>query len=293
MRAGAWSWAVALLKVSRPGFWPTQVWFFVLPFGQREMLASPAFWLGCVYVTFPLGLLVYGWNDLHDAETDRRNDRKDSWLFGARLDDPGLARLPRWIVAMQVPFVALFTWIAGPKMLAWFLALVAVNALYDAPPFALKNRPVLDVLNQVGYLLIFVLASWLCAVPQLSVPALAFSALFAMQGHLFGQVMDVEQDRAAGRRTTAGVFGVVPAKLLIAALLAVQAAIAARWFGHPAVAAFMAAGALFFVVDLAFLFRSKPYPSLFAKTFFVGWNLVVIGSAYLVWRTGVFVLVQP
>lgn len=284
------SWAKQLLKVSRPGFWPTQLWFFVLPFGQRDMLGSPAFWLGCVYVTAPLGLLVYGWNDLFDAETDRLNDRKDSWLFGARVDDAGLARLPAWMIASQVPFVALFCWLGGARMLLWFAALCAVNALYNQPQLGFKNRPLVDVLTQAGYLLVFVLASWLCHVPQLSAPALVFSALFAMQGHLFGQLMDVEQDLAAGRRTTASVVGVVPGKLIVGALLLAEAAIAWRWFAHPAVGAFMTAGAAFFALDAVALFRGRPYPPLFAKVFFVGWNLVVVASAYVVWRTGVFVL---
>jgi 4-hydroxybenzoate polyprenyltransferase len=283
-------WAASLLKVSRPGFWPTQIWFFVLPFGQRDMFGSPSFWLGCLYVTFPLGLLVYGWNDIFDAETDRANARKDSWLFGACLDDAGLARLPRWIIAAQIPFAIAFTWLAGPKMIGWFVALAAANALYNQPALGFKNRPVLDVIAQVGYLLVFVLASWLCAVPQLSWPAMAFSALFAMQGHLFGQLMDVEQDRAAGRRTTAVVFGVRASKLLVAVLLLGEAALAFRYFAHVAPAVFAAAGAAFFVVDALAILRERPYPSLFAKVFFVGWNVVVIATVYVVWKTGVFVL---
>ncbi|MBL8916734.1 MAG: hypothetical protein JNM17_38890 [Archangium sp.] len=113
-------WVADLLKVSRPGFWPTQLWFFVLPFGQRDMFGTPEFWLGCVYVTFPLGLLLYGWNDIFDAETDRANG----------LDDAGLARLPRWIIATQLPFVVAFTVLAGPKMLLWALAVAGTNALY-------------------------------------------------------------------------------------------------------------------------------------------------------------------
>lgn len=283
-------WAVDLLKVSRPGFWPTQLWFFVLPFGQRDMFSTPAFWIGCVYVTFPLGLLLYGWNDIFDAETDRANARKDSWLFGARLDDASLKRLPWWIIATQLPFLVLFVWIGGAKMLIWAAAVAATNALYNQPPLGFKNRPVLDVVAQLGYLLVFVLASWLCAVPHLSWPAMTFSALFAMQGHLFGQLMDVEQDRAAGRRTTAVVFGVRATKLLAAFILLGQAVLSFFFFAHLAPTLFAAAGAVFFVVDALAIGRERPYPSLFAKVFFVGWNVVVIATAYVVWKTGIFVL---
>lgn len=286
------SWLTTLIKVARPGFWPTHLWFFLLPFGQREMFGSWTFFAGCFYVTFPLGLLIYGWNDKFDAETDRQNDRKDSWLFGACVDDTGLARLPFWIAASQVPFALLFAWVAGPILLLWFVAMVLVNALYNQPPFGFKNRPILDVLNQLGYLLVFVLASWLCGVAQLNSPAMLFSGLFAMQCHVFGQLMDIEQDTAAGRRTTASLVGVRGGKVLIAAFMFAEAAVAFVWFTHIAVAGFMVAGALFFLGDAALGFKGKPYPTLFSKLFFVGWNVVVIVTAYLVWRTGIFMLVQ-
>ena len=81
-----------LIKVARPGFWPTHLWFFLLPLGQREMFGRPGFWLGCAYVCFPLGLLLYGWNDLFDAETDRRNQRKG---WSRRSISPMRARVSR------------------------------------------------------------------------------------------------------------------------------------------------------------------------------------------------------
>lgn len=279
-----------MIKAARPGFWPTHLWFFLLPFAKHDMFGSWRFFAGCFYVTFPLGLLIYGWNDIFDADTDRANARKDSWLFGACLDDASLARLPIWIVLSQLPFLALFTWAAGPAMVLWFLLMALANALYNQPPFGFKNRPVVDVLNQLGYLLVFVLASWLCGVDQLNAPAMAFSGLFAMHCHVFGQLMDIDEDVAAGRRTTASVLGVRGGKLLIAGLMAVEAAIAYNFFAHAAVALFMLAGALAFLGDASFGFRARAYPPLFSKIFFVGWNAVVVVTAYLVWRTGVFML---
>ncbi|MFT3838401.1 MAG: UbiA family prenyltransferase [Myxococcaceae bacterium] len=279
-----------LLKASRPGFWPTHLWFYLLPFGRREMFGSWEFFLGCVYVCFPLGLLAYGFNDLFDAETDRKNPRKDSWIFGACLNDEQLKRLPWWIAASQVPFLALFVIAGGPKMLLWFAALVGSNALYNAPPFSFKNRPVLDLLNQTGYLLVFVLGAWLCSVPQLSWPAMTFSALFAMHCHLFGQLMDIDADLAAGRRTTASVIGIRGGKLLAAALMLTEAAIAFVWFQGPIVAAFSALGAAIFIGDATVGFKGGRYPSAYSKGFFLGWNAVVLGSMYSVWKTGLFVL---
>ncbi len=56
----------------------------MLPLSQRDVFHSVAFWLGALYVTFPMGLLLYGWNDIVDYEADRLNPRKGTFLFGAR-----------------------------------------------------------------------------------------------------------------------------------------------------------------------------------------------------------------
>ena len=38
----------------------------MLPLGQRNVFQSAGFWLGALYVGFPMGLLLYGWNDIVD-----------------------------------------------------------------------------------------------------------------------------------------------------------------------------------------------------------------------------------
>ncbi|MCO8125223.1 UbiA family prenyltransferase [Stieleria sp. TO1_6] len=277
---------IEIIKVARPGFWPTHLWFYVLPFATRDVFGLPAFWLGAVYVCFPLGLLLYGWNDLGDAASDQINERKDSWIFGARPTAPLRRRLPAWIAAVQLPFVIAMVWIAGPKMLLWFAAVLLVNYSYNTLRF--KALPVLDLLNQVGYLLIFVLASWLCDVPQMSLPAMVFSALFAMQSHLFGQLMDLDADAAAGRRSTAVMLGVTRSKWLLVMIMLVEVILAASYFQSPLVAWFMSAGAAFFTVDA--MFGPRRYPVWFTKAFFVIWNLLVLVTMHWVWRDGLFML---
>ena len=53
-------------------------------YGSRHVFHSAGFWLGLLYVTFPLGLIIYGWNDIADADIDSFNPRKGTFLFGAR-----------------------------------------------------------------------------------------------------------------------------------------------------------------------------------------------------------------
>lgn len=274
-----------LLKVSRPGFWTTSIWFFLLPIGQRAAWERWEFWLGLVYVSFPLGLLIYGWNDVVDEETDRLNPRKDTFLFGARPTRAQIAALPWRIALVQAPFVIVFAWLLGAKALAWFAALVLATALYNWPRIGFKGRPGFDLLNQCGYLLVFVLASWLCAVPQLPWSTFVFGALFAMHSHLFGEIMDLAPDRAAGRRTLAVAIGILRAKAMLVALLTVESLLVWNVARDPWIAAALGGGALFFIADATVFWRERPYAPWQMRMFFLGWNAVAVLSIPWIWKT--------
>lgn len=275
-----------LLKVSRPGFWLTSVWFYLLPLGQARLLDSWTFWLGIVYTSFGLGFILYGWNDLVDAETDRLNPRKDSFLFGARGTSAQLARLPWQIVLVQLPFAVAFTVLEGPRMLAWFAALAAATYLYNnLPPSGLKGRPPFELLNQLGYLLVFVLSSWLNHVPQLPWPTFVFGALFAMHSHLLGEVMDIVPDRDAGRRTTAVILGVRPSKVIVATVLLVESALVLHYFKNVVIGLGLAAIAAWFILDAFVLWRDRHYTTPQMRFFLIGWNVIALASMVWIWRT--------
>jgi len=276
---------VFLVKVARPGFWTTSAWFYLLPLGRKPVFASPEFWLGFFYVTLPLGLLIYGWNDLADAETDRHNPRKGTFLFGARGTTEQLNKLPVRILAVQAIFAIVFTLLLGFKALVWFGALVFATAIYNWPPPGLKGRPPLDMLNQIGYLLVFVLSSWLNKVPQLPLWAFVFGALFAMHSHLFGQVMDIVPDRLAGRKTTATSIGLVPAKVILVAFLLGEAALVRNFFGDNLIAGFLALSALWFALDALVLWRDRLYRPAEMRVFLLGWNALAVLTMPYVWLT--------
>jgi 4-hydroxybenzoate polyprenyltransferase len=279
-----WREAGFLLKSARPGFWTTTIWFYFLALGGQPVFRTTEFWLGLGLVTFPLGLLIYGWNDLVDTETDRLNPRKDTFLFGARPTPEQRRRLPWWIVAVHVPCaVVLAARIGFVRAALWYGTIVTAVALYNQPPFSWKSRPPLEVLNQAGYLVVFVLAGWLLGLPQLPWPTFVFGALFAMHSHLFGEVMDCEPDRASGRRTTAVVLGVVPTKLVVAALLAFETAWVWHFFHDGVIALFLAASAAWFLADALLFWRGRPYAGWQMRAFFLGWNAVAVLSLPWIW----------
>ena len=149
----------------------------------------------------------------------------------------------------------------------------------------MKNWPVVDLLNQISYVLVFVLGSWLNGVPQLPWFTFVFGALFAMHSHLFGEIMDREPDLAAGRRTTAGTLGMVPAKWLLASILASEAALTGCCARDPWIAAALTGGALFFLLDATLLWRARPYAGWQMRLFFLGWNAAALLSIPWVWQS--------
>jgi len=286
-RSSLRSEAVFLLQASRPGLWLTAIAFYMLPLGQRAVFHSLAFWLGALYVSFPMGLLLYGWNDIVDYEADRLNPRKGTFLFGARGTREQLRRLPLRIALVQLPFVVAITMLGGTKMLLCFTGMMAAAALYNWPRYGFKARPPLEILNQAGYLFVFLLSSWINDAPLLPWATLLFGALFAMHSHVFGEVMDLEPDRAAGRRTTATVIGRVPAKLLMTVLMLAEAGLVARFFGAKPVAGFLLVSAAWFVVDATVLWRSRPYSNRQMRFFLLAWNAIAVISMPWLWSRAV------
>jgi 4-hydroxybenzoate polyprenyltransferase len=276
-----------LVKTARPGFWMTSIWFYMLPLGQRFPFGHVPFWLGLIHVTLPLGLILYGVNDIADVETDRLNPRKGNFLFGARGTAEQLAALPRQILLVQLPFLAAFGAIFGlARTLAWFGCVVCVTACYNWPRLGTKNWPVVDLLTQSGYLLVFVLSSWVNGVPQLPWYTFLFGALFAMHSHLFGQIMDMIPDRAAGRHTTAVVIGIIPAKLLMSAFLTVESCLVLRFAQDWLIGGFLALSAIWFLLDATALWRDRSYTSGQMRFFFLGWNAAALVSLPIVWHFG-------
>jgi 4-hydroxybenzoate polyprenyltransferase len=276
------------LLASRPGMYLPTVWFYLLPVTQqRGVFSSWTFWLGMLYFTLPVGLLVYGWNDLSDAAIDHQNPRKGGRLWGPASAEEELARLPLVIALLQLPFVAIFTYQEGPRFLLWFAGLLFANLLYNAWPFRFRARPVLDLLNQNAYLGVFVLSGWLNDAPALPWSTILFGSLFAMLSHLFGQIMDYPVDQAKGRRTTAVVLGLLAAKWLFIGFLVAVSALLWFVFHSLPLGAFFAAAALWFTLDTTLFWRDHPYTSGQMRLFGHGLVLAPLVSIPYVWQSGV------
>jgi 4-hydroxybenzoate polyprenyltransferase len=277
---------VFLLQVSRPGLWSTTALFYLMPLGHADLLHLWTLWLGLFYVLFPLGFLLYGVNDIADAEADRVNPRKGTCLFGSLGKAEQLVAL-RWKIAVvQIPFLIVFFFLIGPRILFWFAALLLAVGIYNAPRFGWKSHPPFDVLIQASYLLVFVLSSWLNGAAQLPWQTFAFGAMFAMHSHIFGEVMDIEPDRLSGRRTTATLIGAARSKLLIAGILCVETALVYFFSGDLVIAGFLAFGAAWFVLDALVIWKNRPYSPTEMRLFMWGWNAAAFAGMFWNWTQG-------
>jgi 4-hydroxybenzoate polyprenyltransferase len=282
-RSKLWADVRFWVQVSRPGLWSTTALFYLMPLGRADFAHSGRLWLGLFFVLLPLGFLIYGVNDIVDAEADLLNPRKGTFMFGSRGAREQLRALKWQIALLQIPFAAVFYFWVGPRILWWYAVLLLAVGLYNAPRLGWKGRPPFDVLIQASYLLVFVLSSWVNHVPQLPWQTFLFGALFAMHSHVFGEVMDIEPDRLSGRQTTATMIGRVPAKYLITTFLCVETAMVYFYFRDFLVAGFLAVGALWFLFDASLVWKNRAYSPREMRLFLWGWNIAAFLGMYWDW----------
>ena len=260
--------------------------FYLMPLGHADLLHSGKLWMGMFFVLIPLSFLLYGVNDIVDAESDSLNPRKGTFMFGSRGAREQLAALKWQIAVVQIPFVIALYYFVGPRILLWYAVLLLAVGIYNAPGIGWKGRPPFDVLIQASYLLVFVLSSWLNNAQQLPWQTFLFGAMFAMHSHIFGEVMDIEPDLLSGRRTTATVIGRVRAKFLIAVFLCVETALVQFYFRDWIITSFLTIGAIWFLADATLLWKNRAYTPKQMRLFLWGWNAAAVLGMFWNWGHG-------
>ena len=285
--------ALFYLKASRPGLWFATVWLYLLPTSQMSELSSEwTFWFGLFYVCFPLNLMVYGWNDAVDYETDALNPRKDSFWFGARGTKEQLAQIWKPIVFVQLLCAPLLIYLGGWQMLLLLIAFVGINGLYNLPKYGLRSQPPFEILCQVGYLLVVPLSILINTTAQLPWQTYLYLFLFAIQSHIMGEVMDIEPDRKANRKTTATELGTRKTKLLIIGIVAVEVALLFGIYQEYIFGGLLAGALLWLLLDLFIIFKTKTYTVGQMKFFAFASNIISVISMAYVWYSGCLLAVS-
>lgn len=196
------SWIGRLIKLSRPRFWfylagPVLVGAVYGASARAELLALAPVSL-FFYFLWPANVLLYGINDIFDAEVDARNPKKDA--RESRFEgDPVIVRsvfasCVLGLLLFPITPSAAWPWLAG----FFFLAIQ-----YSAPPLRVKARPFWDSLSNGLYILPGVAAYIALAAAQPPWAIVAGAWLWTMAMHTFSAIPDIESDKAAGIETAA------------------------------------------------------------------------------------------
>ena len=267
------------LKISRPGLWFPTIWIYLVPFSLTENFwESPLFWLGLIFVTFPLNYLVYGLNDYNDTAADAVNERKGNFLFGAKASKAQLRLVPKKIAIIIIPFIAYFTYAAGWKMLLLLVFMIVINVVYNFKPFRIKEKPPFEIFIQIGYVITAVFSVFLNDLTMLPWQTFIYLALFAFQAHIAGEIMDIEPDILAKKRTTATIIGRRNTKFLMLGLLLIEVYILTVWFQDYVLAGFLTIFSAWLILDVFVLFKSKPYSVSQMKLFGLAMNISAFSS---------------
>ncbi|MCX2678834.1 UbiA family prenyltransferase [Galbibacter sp. EGI 63066] len=270
------------LKISRPGLWFPTIWIYLIPFTfETGFWKDPIFWIGFLFVTFPLNFLVYGLNDYNDYKADMENDRKGNYLFGAKSSKEQLAKLPIKISWVMAPFILFFSFYSGIIMLLLLAFMIIVNILYNFKPFRIKERPPFEIFIQVGYVFTAFFSVVLNDLEMLPWETVIYLSLFAFQAHIAGEIMDIDPDKKAGKKTTAVIIGRKKAKLLMLVLLITEMYILFFWFDDYFLAGFLAVFSAWLFLDIFIFFKNKPYSLSQMKLFGYAMNFSALAS--MIW----------
>ena len=279
---------IFLFKTSRPGLWFPTIWLYLLPFTITTIPWDTRFLLGLFFCTLPLNLLIYAWNDWADVDVDKDNPRKDSFLFGGRGNKEQL-RLPLQAAgAAQCLFWPLFIYHSDLFILLPLGITLLTCYLYNRKQQGWRNIAGWDVIAQAGYLATVFLSCGLNDVPLPGVAVWLYLMLFCAQSHLIGEVLDIEPDRAAGRRTTAVVLGRKNSKWLIITIVLCEVLMLSLVFKDPSFAGFLGLFLVWLLLDVLVFFPDKNYTRWQFTLFGIGANIAAAGSMAYVLHSGLF-----
>lgn len=193
------------LKLSRPRFWfytigPVLIGLVAAGF---DFTLWPFALAAILYFSFPANLLIYGVNDMFDAETDALNPKKGT--YEAKYDPKTQDRLLNLMFFVNAPFIALLP-LLGRGGLIWLAGFLVFGVFYSAKPIRAKAIPFLDgafnILYAMPGLYVYEVTSGSTPRIELILGALAWTAAM----HAFSAIPDIIADRKAGLQTVATIL---------------------------------------------------------------------------------------
>lgn len=171
-------------------------------------------------------------------------------------------------------------------MLLLLSLIIVFNVVYNFPPFRIKERPPFEIFIQIGYVLTAVFSVLHNDLEMIPWQTILYLSLFAFQAHIAGEIMDIEPDKLANKKTTATLIGRKNTKYLMITILCLEVYILALWFQDYFLAGFLAVFSLWLIVDVFLVFKEKPYTLAQMKLFGFAMNLSALISMLWVIYSG-------
>ncbi len=168
--------------------------------------------------------------------------------------------------------------------------MIIVNIIYNFKPFRIKERPPFEICIQIGYVFTAFFSVLLNDLHQLPGQTILYLSLFAFQAHIAGEIMDIEPDLKAGKKTTATLIGRKNTKLVMLVLLVIETYILSFWFQDYVLAGFLGIFSLWLVLDVFIVFKEKPYSLTQMKFFGLAMNISAILSMIWILYSGKLLL---
>ncbi|MDY6764898.1 MAG: prenyltransferase [Halobacteria archaeon] len=195
-----------LFKLSRPRFWlylagPVLVGIAYGASSTQDLLSLTSLIL-FLYFLVPANIVLYGVNDIFDAEIDELNPKKEDKEVRYTGDTLVVAS----VLLSLFMGLGLFL-VLPPPTWPWLLGFFILGIGYSTPPLRLKTTPLLDSVSNVLYVLPGGAAYSALAGVQPPLLAVLGGLLWTMAMHTFSAIPDIGPDREAGIRTTATFLG--------------------------------------------------------------------------------------
>jgi 4-hydroxybenzoate polyprenyltransferase len=196
---------MSFLRISRPRFWfytigPVLIGLIAASFHFANWPFAVA---ALLYFSLPANLLIYGVNDMFDAETDALNPKKGT--YEEKFDPKSQEKLLNLMFLLNAPFIALLP-ILGRGGLHWLAGFLVLGVFYSAKPIRAKAIPFLDGAFNLLYaapgFYVYEVISGSFPRIELILGALAWTASM----HAFSAIPDIVADRRAGLQTVATIL---------------------------------------------------------------------------------------
>jgi lycopene elongase/hydratase (dihydrobisanhydrobacterioruberin-forming) len=195
------------LKISRPRFWLYLLGPFLLGAAAAPTVSfSWRLLLLGLFFTYPANVLIYGFNDIFDYETDRHNQKKRSY---EHLLAPNKRRPLLHHAALMGSLGLLLVLPAGvPAAAKWAMTgFYFFGLFYSAPPIRAKAKPLLDSLFNILYVFPALVSYGLLTGQYPPLQIILAAWLWCMAMHAYSAAPDIEADKKAGISTIATWLG--------------------------------------------------------------------------------------